>query len=56
MSLLQDDKPEATPGLFDQLGEYLRRSGRNLGMGLDAAAENATANNQAIRAGADATR
>lgn len=52
---LLDNKPQPSPGLFDQLGEYLRRSGRNLGMGLDAAVSNATANNAAIRAGADAT-
>lgn len=50
------DPPTKPSGLSGLLGEYLRRSGRNLGMGLDAAVANATANNQAIRAGADATR
>jgi hypothetical protein len=42
-------------GLLDDFGEYLRRSGRNLGMGADAALANATANNARARDSAEAT-
>jgi hypothetical protein len=41
-------------GLLDDFGEYLRRSGRNLGMGADAALANAQANNARARDSADA--
>lgn len=42
--------------VLNSLGEYLRRSARNLGMGGQAMLDNAQAQNRAIKAGADATQ
>jgi hypothetical protein len=42
-------------GLLDDFGEYLRRSGRNLGMAADAALANAASNNARARDSAGAT-
>lgn len=47
-----DNKPPPSPGLFDQLGEYLRRSGRNLATGAGEAADWLA---QGAKAGAEPT-